>query len=151
MPEKRSIEPEKFLTSEESLQITEAIKEAEKNTSAELKLMIIRRTWRDIWSKAAKLFVKMGLDKTAERNCAMILLVTANRNFIIFGDQGIHEKVGQDFWNDVRDEMLVKFKEDKIGEGLSVGVKRIGEKLAQFFPYREGDQNEISDEIGYEK
>jgi len=78
------------------------------------------------------------------------MLVLANHEFLIYGDEGIHEKVGQNFWDDVRDSMLEEFKEDKFGEGLCKGIERIGEKLAQFFPYQAGDKDEISDEVAYE-
>ncbi|UCD58854.1 MAG: TPM domain-containing protein [Candidatus Hydrogenedentota bacterium] len=148
---KRSPNPKKFLTSEESRQVAAAIEEAENRTSGEIKLVLVRHCWTDILTKAAQMFKKLNLDKTEQRNCAMIMLVLTNREFLIYGDQGIHEKVGQEFWDDVRDLMRVKFKEGKFGDGLCAGILRIGEKLAQFFPYQAGDKDEISDEIAFEE
>jgi uncharacterized membrane protein len=146
----RSSNPKTFLTAEETQQLDSAVRQAEKQTSGEIKVVLTRHCWADLRAKAAQVFKKHGLDKTERRNCAMIMMVLANREFLIYGDEGIHEKVGQDFWDDVRDTMLDKFKEGEFGEGLCVGVQRIGEKLAQFFPYRADDKDEISDDVAFE-
>jgi uncharacterized membrane protein len=147
---KRSTNPKNFFTPEESKQIEEAIAASEKLTSAEMKLVIVRHCWGDIKEKAISIFKKMDLDKTEERNCAMIMLVLSNREFLIYGDEGIHEKVGQSFWDDVRNIMLQNFKDNKFGDGIAEGIKRIGEKLKKFFPYKDDDVNEISNEVAYE-
>jgi uncharacterized membrane protein len=147
---KRSTNPATFLTPEESQQLASAIEYAEKQTSGEIKVVLVRHCWVDISAKAATVFMKHNLHKTEQRNCVLVMLVLANREFIIHGDEGIHEKVGQQFWNDVRDLMLASFREGNFGEGLSEGVRRIGEKLAEFFPRRADDKDEISDEIAFE-
>jgi len=148
---KRSANPAKFLTSEESRQLAAAIEYAEQQTSGEIKVVLVRHCWTDIHARAAAVFMKHNLHKTEQRNCVLVMLVLANREFLIHGDQGIHEKVGQEFWTDVRDLMRARFAEDKFGEGLSEGVRRIGEKLAEFFPRRADDKDEISDEIAVEE
>ena len=148
---RRSSNPKKFLSAEESQRLAAAIDHAENQTSGEIKVVILRHCWTDIRAKAARLFEKLNLNKTKQRNCVMIMLVLSNREFLIFGDQGIHEKVGQGFWDDVRDVMSRKFAEDKFGEGLCEGVTTIGEKLARFFPRQQNDRNEIPDEVAYEE
>jgi uncharacterized membrane protein len=146
----RSTNPKDFLTEEEARQVTEAVAEAERRTSAELKLVIARHCWASLEEKAAAIFRKQGLDRTAQRNGVLILLVTTNREFLIHGDQGIHEKVGQDFWEEVRDAMAERFRAGEIGDGLAEGIRRIGEALAGHFPWTEDDENELSDEVAYE-
>ena len=146
----RSNDPRKFLTSEETTQVDAAIEEAETTSSAELKLVIARHCWGSIKRKAAMLFHQHGLDQTEQRNCVLVLLVTTNREFVIYGDQGIHDKVGQEFWDDVRDVVVERFKGGEFGEGLASGIRRIGEKLAEHFPYHADDVDEIPDEVGFE-
>lgn len=148
---KRPTHPDKFFTPAEQAQIGAAIELAEKATSAELKLIVLRHCWLDIKQKAADLFKKHGLDKTRRRNAVLVLLVTTNREFLIYGDEGIHQKVGQSFWDDVKDIMAEHFRRDEFGTGLSAGIERIGEKLRTYFPYQADDQNELSDEITYEE
>ena len=146
----RSTNPERFFWQQEKTSIDAAIKQAESRTSAEIKLVVARHCWADLKTRAAAIFRKLGLDKTAERNCVLILLILTNREFLIYGDQGIHEKVGQSFWDDVRDLMTNRFRNDEFSEGLCEGVAMIGEKLARHFPRRPDDKNEISDEVVYE-
>jgi uncharacterized membrane protein len=148
---KRSGNPKNFLTEDESAPLAEAVQQAEGRTSAEIKVVIVRHCWGDIRDKALATFRKLALDDTRDRNCVMIMLVLANREFLIYGDTGIHEKVGQDFWDEVRDEMAARFREGEFGEGLRSGVLRAGEKLAEHFPRREDDRDEISDEVAYEE
>lgn len=141
--------PREFLTAEEQEAVRAAIERCEKGTSAELKVVLARHCWGDLRARAKKLFEGFGLDKTAERNCAMILLVVTNRQFLIYGDQGIHDKVGQGFWDDARDAMMERFREGAIGAGLCAGIERIGEKLAAHYPIQAGDRNEVSNDIAY--
>ena len=146
----RSNNPKKFLTQQELARVTAKIAGAEQMTSAEIKMVILRQCWTDLRKKARKIFKKYRLDKTAGRNCVLIVLVTTNREFLIYGDEGIHMKVRQHFWDEVRNAMLEKFKENKFGEGLCAGIHLLGLKLAPVFPCQEGDVDEISNEVVFE-
>lgn len=148
-PMTRSTNPKKFLSETESANINSAIKNAESKTSGEIKLVMARHCWGKIETKAAKISRELGLGKTKERNCVLILFIVTNHEFFIHGDQGIHERVGQEFWNDIRDKMVDAFKQDEFGEGISQGVFLIGEKLSRYFPHQHDDIDEISDEIIY--
>jgi uncharacterized membrane protein len=145
----RSVSPTKFLIEEETSHIHVAVVEAERTTSAEIKVVLARHCWGDIKVKARRIFKKLGLDRTQQRNAVLLLFVVTNREFLIYGDEGIHAKVGQDFWDDVRDEMVQAFARDAFGDGIANGVRRIGEKLALHFPRGQDDVNEISNEIVY--
>ena len=96
------MDPTKWLNPDELQRVTDAIGEAEMQTSAEIKLVMVHHCWVDIQQKAQQLFLKHGLDKTELRNAVMILVVTADRQFLIYGDVGIDQKVGRLFWADVR-------------------------------------------------
>ena len=146
----RSTKPEEFLEQREKEMIDVAIAAAEKGTSAEIKLVLVEHSWGSPEEKAANLFIKNNLHKTEERNCVMIMLVLTNREFVIFGDVGIDRKVGQEFWDSTRDLMVSYFKNDEFGKGLAEGIKNIGEKLQEFFPYQSDDKDEVSNEVAYE-
>jgi uncharacterized membrane protein len=145
----RSTRPTKFLTEEETGRVNSAVAEAERSTSAEVKVVLARHCWGDIKAKARRLFKDLDLHKTQQRNAVLLLFVVTNREFLLYGDEGIHAKVGQDFWNDVRDEMAEAFRRDAFGDGIAHGVRRIGDKLARHFPRRQDDVDEISNEIVY--
>lgn len=146
----RSNQPALYLTMDEEAMVQRAIETAERNSSAEIKLILLRHCWGKLWDKAERLFKKNRLHETRQRNAVMILLVTSNREFLIYGDRGIHEIAGQGFWDEVRDRMLEAFRRDEMGQGLAMGIEAIGQKLAAHFPPVEEDENEIDDEVTYE-
>lgn len=119
-------------------------------TSAEFKIIICPHAWMGLKRKARKLFHKHGLDKTNERNAVLILLVEKDREFLIYGDKGIHSKVGEDFWLEVRDHMRTAFKEEGIAAGLSIGLLMLADILAEHFPETE-QADVLSNTIIYEK
>jgi uncharacterized membrane protein len=141
---------ETFLTEQDISRVEAKISAAEKRTSAEIKVIIDSKGVKDLRKRARKLFKKYGLYRTAQRNGVLILVEPSIRTFLIYGDKGIHEHVGQGFWDEVRDAMLACFKENRIADGLSIGIHLIGEILARFFPHHEGDLNEISNRVAFE-
>ncbi len=147
----RSTNPRRFLNEAETAAVRAAIREAEQSTSAEVKVVLARHCWRDSKTKARKIFGELGLDRTEQRNCVLLLLIVSNREFLIYGDQGLHEKVGQGFWDDVCRQMLDAFRREEFADGICQGVRRVGEKLAQYFPYQRDDVDEISNEIVYRR
>jgi uncharacterized membrane protein len=147
----RSSDPQRFLTEAEKAAVNAAVQDAERSSSAELKVVLARHCWGDLKVKARRVFRDLGLDRTEQRNCVLVLLIVANREFLIYGDEGIHAKVGPDFWNDVRDAMAGAFREDRFGEGIGLGVRRIGQKLTEYFPYPRDDVDEISNAILYRR
>jgi len=148
---KRLNNPEKFLTKEEKKQVEEAIGKAEKESSGEIKLYIDRFCWEKIEDKAERVFRKLGLFKTKERNGVLIYLVTANQEFFIYGDEGINKKVPDNFWDEIKNLMQESFGRGDFGKGLAEAVEKVGMELKTYFPYRKNDENEISDEIEYGK
>lgn len=102
--------------------------------------------------RAKELFVQLDMDKTTERNGTLVYVAVKDRQAAVFGDQGIHEKVGQKYWEEEVNKMLVYFKEAHLGDGICQVVTDVGEALHQHFPYvRETDKNELPDDIVFGK
>jgi uncharacterized membrane protein len=140
---------ETFLSDDDLDRIASKIAGAEKMTSAEIRLVITEECRTDIKREALRIFKKNRLHKTARRNTMLILVAASKRQFLLYGDRGIHERVGQDFWDEARDAMLNHFKNEKFGDGLCAGIHLIGEKLADIFPYGLYDDNEISNGVAF--
>ena len=138
-----------LLTHREAEQVASAIEAAERRTSGEIKVVITRHCWTTLERKAAKIIEECRLDQTAERAAVLILIVAANRELIIRGDQGINAKVAPDFWDDVRDVMVDAFSQSAYARGLCDGIQLIADKLAVVFPACETARNELSNEIAY--
>ena len=138
-----------FFTKEQKEEITAAIKEAELNTSGEIRAHIENSFKGDVLDRAADIFRMLQMHKTDLRNGVLFYLAIKNKEFAILGDGGINAKVPENFWDSIKVQMLEKFKEEKFSEGLSIGIKLAGEQLKSHFPYQSDDVNELSDDISF--
>ncbi len=139
-----------ILNREEDRRVVEAIKQAELNTSGEIKVHIENRCKGNVEERSLVVFDKLKLNETRLRNGVLIYIAVKDHKFAILGDEGINNVVEDGFWNDVKDLMAVAFKEGRFAEGLEQGIQRCGEKLKAYFPYQSDDINEIPDDISYE-
>lgn len=142
-------EKEKALTRQEAEAIKQAIQEAEQKTSAEIRVVVEKHLDGDPYQKAVEFFEKLGMTKTQQRNGVLIYVARESRKFAIIGDEGIHQHVGDVFWQEVAQEMKTLFQQGQFVEGIKAGVRRVGEVLSKYFPWQEGDINELSDEVVY--
>jgi len=138
---------EDFLTPEEEQEIVEAIRMAEKSTSGEIRVHIEKTTSIDTFDRAMEVFHLLKMDETQLKNGVLIYLAVKDKYFVICGDKGINDLVPNDFWDCTRDVMVKNFKENNYKQGLVEGILRAGEQLKKFFPYEDGDTNELSNEI----
>jgi uncharacterized membrane protein len=143
---------EKSFNDQQRLDIQKAIAEAEKNTSGEIRLFIEDTCKDDVLDRAAFIFKELKMHETAERNGVLFYLAMKSQKFAILGDAGINEKVGNDFWNEIKRTMHKHFSTGEFTEGLGKGIRMAGEALSKHFPYKGGgDVNELSDEIVFGK
>ncbi len=127
-----------------------AILAAERASSGEIRVSIASFFWGDVEKVARKAFVRLGMDRTAQRNGVLIFLVPSRKRFVVLGDDGIHAKVGQDFWDDLVGSLSEHFKRAEFTEGLVAGITRVGERLAEHFPWAgDRDRNELSDDVDF--
>lgn len=143
--------PSKIFTKEEQQQIVEAIKQAEKNTSGEIRVHIEKKCKEDVLDHAAFMFDELEMQKTELRNGVLIYLAVEDRKLAILGDAGINMKVPKGFWDETKDVMIHHFKEGNYAQGLSEGIIKAGEQLKEHYPYEKDDTNELSDEISFGK
>ncbi len=138
-----------FITEADKKSIVDAIKEAELNTSGEIRVHIESSCKGDVLDRAAYLFKKLQMHKTEQRNGVLFYLAYKDHKFAILGDGGINQKVPDNFWDRIKERMAEKFREGKFAEGLAEGIKESGEQLKTHFPYQSDDVNELSDEISF--
>ncbi len=136
-----------ILPKADSETIVAAIRAAEKTTSGEIRVHVEDRCWGNPLKRTRKLFKRLNMQNTRERNGVLIYLSLKSHKYAILGDEGINNQVEADFWNDVLSEMHPHFAKGAFVEGLCLGVERIGMKLNSLFPPSDDDVNELSDEI----
>lgn len=140
-----------FLTKEQSDKIVAAIKQAELNTSGEIRVHLEGKCAIDVLDRATYWFEKLKMHKTAQRNGVLFYLAYTDKKFAILGDAGINSKVPSNFWDTIKSEMEARFREGDFVNGLANGILACGEQLKSHFPYQSDDVNELSDEISYGK
>ena len=136
-----------FLTPAQEGAVIEAIQQAEKNTSGEIRVHIENHTEKPPLERAQEVFHVLGMDATAARNGVLFYIGIKTRTFAIIGDEGIDKAVENDFWDCTKDVVLSHFKENRIKEGLDEGILRAGDRLKQYFPFNDDDKNALPDTI----
>jgi len=127
--------------------VVAAIAEAETKSSGEIRVHVHHRTVRDPIAAGRKVFEKLGMTRTAEKNGVLVFVAPRSRNFAILGDTGIHERCGDDFWRASAAEMTEHFRKGDFSGGIVATIRKIGDALATHFPPRGERRNELPDEI----
>lgn len=139
---------EDFLSAGEEQDIINAIQQAEKNTSGEIRVHIENHSEKPPLERAQEVFFQLGMDATQARNGVLFYVGVNDHTFAIIGDEGIDKVVENDFWDCTKDIVISHFKEKRYKQGLVEGVLRAGDRLQRYFPYSsDTDKNELSDTI----
>lgn len=92
-------------------------------------------------------FYSSGLHKTREANGIVIYLSCLERRVVVLGDKGIHERMGDAHWGEVRNRIIDGIKQGKAREGICAGIESCGKALAGHFPRRSDDVDELPNEV----
>jgi uncharacterized membrane protein len=140
-----------FFSAQEQEDITQAIMNAELDTSGEIRVHIENTFTGEVLDRAAFIFRQLGMNNTELRNGVLIYLAVKNRRFAVIGDKGIHQVVPETYWDDIKSNMLNHFRENRFTDGLIEAITSTGMHLKQHFPYERNDVNELPDEISFGK
>ncbi|MEZ5405887.1 MAG: TPM domain-containing protein [Verrucomicrobiia bacterium] len=135
-----------FLSRLKEQEIIQTIAEAEKKTSGEIRVMVSPEKIKEPITFAQKQFLRSKMDRTKERNAVLIVIAPRSQNFAVIGDIGIHEKVGDSFWNEISQTISEHFRKNEFHQGLISGVKEVGDSLTEYFPIKQNDRNELSNQ-----
>ncbi|WP_190809831.1 TPM domain-containing protein [Flagellimonas sp. S3867] len=138
---------EEFLTAEEEQEIVNAILEAEKNTSGEIRVHIEATTKMDHFSRAQQIFHFLKMDNTKDENGVLLYVAVDDKKFVIYGDTGIDRAVPKGFWDNTKNIIATHFKKGDFKKGIVEGVLMAGTELNTHFPWDQTDTNELSDAI----
>jgi uncharacterized membrane protein len=138
-----------LFSAEEKQLIVEAVQHAEQRTSGEVRVYVERRCkYVDAIDRAMEIFFALGMQKTDQRNAVVVYVALKDRQLAVFGDEGIHQKVGNTYWQEEVYKMISNFNSDNYAEGIRQCVLEIGEALHTHFPFdRQTDKNELPDDI----
>jgi uncharacterized membrane protein len=139
----------RLLSEPNEARVIAAIRAAEAKTSGEIRVHVERRCAGTALETAGRWYRQLGMDATKESNGILFYVAVDDRVFAIVGGSGIHAKVGSGFWDALRDAMREDFVKGNPAAGLTRAIGEAGLRLAEHFPRRPDDANELSDEISY--
>jgi uncharacterized membrane protein len=138
-----------YLSAEEQQEIIQAIKHAETNTSGEVRLYMERYCrFLNPLDRAKEIFTKLQMHKTDDRNAVLVYMAFKDKQFALFGDKHIYEKLGENWWANEAEKLKSFLKANKMVEGLVTTINDLGSVLGSAFPYQnDKDKNELPDDI----
>ncbi|HDR1933844.1 TPM domain-containing protein [Pasteurella multocida] len=133
-------------------QVEKAIFQLEKQTSAELRVYVERKIPRKAqvntgFERALQIFDELGMQATEAHNGVLIYVDFRAHQCAIIGDQGIHQYVGDAFWQQQCDLMISHFRQNAYTQGIIVAIDNIAKELANYFPIQPDDKNELDNEV----
>jgi uncharacterized membrane protein len=142
-----------FFSQEDNETIVQSIRDAEKQTSGEIRVFVESKCrFIDPLDRAYEIFTQLKMEKTEQRNGVLFYVALKDRQLAIFADSGIHQAVGEQYWKDVVKHILVFFNKENYALGIKECVLKIAEALQSYFPYDAAtDKNELPDEIIFGK
>lgn len=138
-----------LVSAADDARLIKAIKQAEEKTSGEIRIHIDKTCKGDPLEECKKKFALLNMHQTKDRNGILFYLAIGSKSFAVWGDEGIHQKVNDEFWKSITDCAIGYFKNNELITGIEKAVELCGEKLKLHFPLEIDDKNELSNTISY--
>jgi uncharacterized membrane protein len=136
-----------FIEKLEHERIVRAIAAAELKTSGEIRVFVQRSEVDDPVAAARKQFERLGMTATRDRNGVLIFVAPRSQKFAVIGDEGIHRRCGNKFWQNLVEAMRSHFKAANFNDALIYAIDKAGELLSEHFPRRPDDRNELPNRV----
>jgi uncharacterized membrane protein len=141
------MKPHEFIAQLDEARLVAAIQGAECKSSGEIRVYVSHQRRENVLDAARRRFHKLGMTRTRERNAVLVYFAPLSHQFAIWGDQGVHEKCGDEFWREIVSGMTPLLKAGQFTEAIVRAIERTGDVLARHFPRERDDKNELPDRI----
>lgn len=98
-----------------------------------------------VTNRAFRHFAQSGVYETKEHSGILIFVSYLEKQVRIVADSGISQKIRQDLWNIIADDLALGIKNGNTKEGFIAAVEKCGELLAEKFPAEKENPNELPD------
>jgi uncharacterized membrane protein len=130
--------------------IKQAIAEAERGTTGEIRVSVAPFFWGNVHRVAELAFERLGMRSAPQHNAVLFFVVPSRRSFTVLGDEGIHARVGEEFWSGLTADMAKRFRGGDFTGGLVHGIETVGRELAAHFPAApSGHVNVLPDDVDF--
>ena len=92
-------------------------------------------------------FLAHGLHVTQNRTGVLIFAALADRQVEIIADEGIYSRVDPELWGDAVAALTASLKAKRPAEGFEKAIVMVGAVLAEHFPPRPDNPNEVPDRL----
>ncbi|MFP4548569.1 MAG: TPM domain-containing protein [Fidelibacterota bacterium] len=142
----------KYFSKQDLIKIRNACSEAEKTTSGEIRVSILHKRNKkqkglSMKDMAIQEFYDLHMDETRDKTGILIFILLKERKFQILADEGINQKVDPGTWDKQAEILTEHFKNKQYTEGIVKLIENMGQILSQYFPIKDDDTNELSDEV----
>lgn len=127
--------------------VVRAIQIAEKNSTAELRVMVSGKKVTDPLREAWNAFSRHGMDQTQLRNAILIFLAPESRQFALIRDEGFNPHDTPERWTEFASILEEGFKSGNYTSSLVTVITGLGKWMATCFPRQADDTNELADGI----
>lgn len=136
-----------LFSEDQKKRMVQCIADAELMSSGEIRLHMEDRCKADPYERALQVFHQLNMHQTEQRNGVLLYIAVQDKKLAIVGDRGIHEVVQQIYWDKIIDHLKAAFKQGQYFDAIAAAIHDIGQQLKQYFPIKQNDRNELSNDI----
>lgn len=105
------------------------------------------RLEEEVAQRALQVFYDKGLHKTRDATGVLFFISLMEHKAWVLADQGIYQKITQETLNQHATNVAAGIKAGHAAEALCQEIQQVGITLAQHFPIKPDDTNELSNEV----
>ncbi|HET8577642.1 MAG TPA: TPM domain-containing protein [Methylomirabilota bacterium] len=137
----------RFMSEADLAAVARVVAEAERHTSAEIRVHLDHRCAGEPMRRAVEVFERLGMHRVAQRHGVLVYVAVADHKLALIGDAGIHARVGEAYWRGLVASVTRHFKEERPRDGFIHAVGELGQVLSRHFPRPPDDTNQLPDEV----
>ncbi len=108
----------RFLSEADLDAVARAVAEAEAGTAAEIRVHLDPRCPGEPTTRAIQVFERLGMHRTAQRHGILIYAALKDRKLAVIGDKGIHDRVGEAYWQRLVEAVIAHFRDERPRDGF---------------------------------
>lgn len=114
--------------------LSRAMAAAERGTTGRIVVAIAPHLGGDASVAAQRAFAEYALHDAKDRNAVLFFVIPSRREFAIWGGAGIHDRVGQAYWDRLSASLAERMRSGDLTTALALAIEDVGKQLAAHFP-----------------
>ena len=136
-----------FLNQLDDASIAAAIARAEQLSSGEIRVCVSHRHRLDALGSAERRFFQLHMERTPQRNAVLIYFAPLAQTFALWGDIGIHDKCGVEFWQSLAMKIAPRLEGGSFNMAVHEAIQEVARMLEQHFPRNASDHHHLPNTV----